>query len=52
MTSERLGNVDLTGVSRVWQTWHNFDGGRKSCLAKLKSLFTVSFTSILCPVHS
>jgi len=21
-TSERLGNVDLSGVSRVWQAWH------------------------------
>jgi len=22
MTSERLSNVDLSGVSRVWQAWH------------------------------
>jgi len=22
MTSERLGNVDLSGVSRVWEAWH------------------------------
>ena len=45
MTSERLGNVDLNGVSRVWQAWHMPRAplwrGRKNCLAKLKSLFTV-----------
>jgi len=30
----------------------HFDGGRKNCLAKLKSLFSDSLTSILPPMHS
>ena len=56
MTSERLGNVDLSGVSRVWQAWHmpwaSLWRVRKNCLAKLISLFTVSWTYILRPMHS
>ena len=45
MTSERLGNVDVSGVCRVWQAWH-------TAWQKVKSLFTVSLTSILHPMHS
>ena len=56
MTSKRLGNVDLSGVSRVWQAWHMpwapLWRGRKNCLAKLKSLFTVSLTSNLVEIIS
>ena len=52
----KIGNVDLSGVSRVWQAWHMpwapLWRGRKNCLAKLKSLFTVSLTSNLSPMHS
>jgi len=50
---DRLGNVDLSGVSRVWQAWHMpwaplWREG-KNCLAKLKSVFTVPWTYILRP---
>ena len=48
---ERLCNVDLSGVCRVWQAWHMpwapLWRGRKNCLAKWKFLFTV-FEPIFC----
>ena len=44
-----------SGVSRVWPAWHvpwaQISVGRKNCLAQIKILFTVSWTSILRPTQ-
>jgi len=46
MTSERLGSVDLGGVSRVWQAWHMpwvpLWWGSQKLLGKIK-IFIYSF---------
>ena len=46
MTSEKFGNVDLSGVSRVWQAWHTpwapLWRGAQKLLGKIK-IFVYSF---------
>jgi len=57
MTSERLGNVDLSGVSRVWQAWHmpwapraTLTGAQK-LLGKIK-IFIYSFFNLYFTPHA
>ena len=49
MTSERLGNVDLSDVSRVWQAWHMpwvpVWRGAQKLLGKIK-IFIYSFLNL------
>jgi len=48
--------VATSGVSRVWQAWHMVSARLwrrlRNCWQKWKSLFTVSLTSVLRPIHS
>ena len=52
MTSERLGNVDLSGVSRVWQAWHMpLWRGAQKLLGKIK-IFIYSFFDLCFAPHA
>jgi len=55
MTSERLGNVDLCGVSRVWQAWHMpwapLWRGAQKVLGKSK-IFIYSFLNLCFVPHA
>jgi len=55
MTSKRLRNVDLSGVSRVWQAWHMpwapLWRGEQKLLGKIK-IFICSFLNLHFAPHA